>query len=223
MAEHLWAPTPEREWESRAGRERDLSVSFAFLVDWSPSVVWLWERTHGKCSLTAGVRLLLDKIICGSEEVALFVCACVFARMLVCARNALLLGVCFFSLNVCLIEMPCCTVFSWNAVQHRSCFWLAHWAPYGQTQEEKDREACAPCHKLCPYLFSGLLKQSCNGFVFCALVGVVLKRKRQSTSSKMIIYLLQCSDCAVLTVITLLSLPLEATATFRSMKLLPND
>lgn len=33
MAEHLWALRPEQERESRAGRERDLFVSFAFLVD----------------------------------------------------------------------------------------------------------------------------------------------------------------------------------------------
>lgn len=69
----------EQEWESRAEGERDLLESFVFLVDWSPSVVWLWERTRGKCSLTAGVRLLLDKIICGEVRrlhYFIFFCAC---------------------------------------------------------------------------------------------------------------------------------------------------
>lgn len=97
MAQRLWSLREGERVKIRAerGRERDLFVSFVFLVEWSPSVVWLWERTRGKCSLTAGVRLLLDKIICGGEEVALFcVCACVCMHFL--------LSVCFFSLNVCL-------------------------------------------------------------------------------------------------------------------------
>lgn len=90
-----------REWENRAGRggERDLFVSFVFLLDWSPSVVWLWERTRGKCSLTAGVRLLLDKIICGGEEVALF-CVCVCVCTCTSTQCVLLLIKCLPDRNV---------------------------------------------------------------------------------------------------------------------------
>lgn len=76
--------------------------------------------------LTAGVRLLLDKIICGGEEVASFACASV--HILYC------------SLIVCLIKLECCVASIRNKTQHRSCFPLAHCAQYGPTQEKKDRE-----------------------------------------------------------------------------------
>lgn len=85
----LGSPGERAREQGRERREKKCFGEFSFPGWLIPSVGWLWEWTHGKCSLTAGVRLLLDKIICGGEEVALFcasVCVCVWVRLRVCVQ-----------------------------------------------------------------------------------------------------------------------------------------